>query len=353
MESAIASNLRCPRSQPKRFADDYQPPYPAYTARSPASLERVVMGYYGVQWLPEQRRAADQAVATIGLQLAGSDGASTVERAQYVDEAGYETLLQIAYWTDPEAYRRFSETADIAAWWSSDDRETDGVGIFREIIQPSMSHLETLFSSADQLEGVGCVFGSRSEQDIQEHGYWGSMRDRLPAAQTDALAPSGELSASTGISPKRIRIAGHANIAVIRSGQDWSHTSGAELELYEGEMEPVLRAGMDYLRDSGKEIGCYSNRYLRHVNEEGKPVSRSFGYSYWRSLKHMEDWAEWHPTHEAIFGGFMNMVRALHGALDLQLYHEVVVVQPDEQFFEYIACHPRTGLAGMLECVLN
>jgi aliphatic aldoxime dehydratase len=31
----------------------------------------------------------------------------------------------------------------------------------------------------------------------------------------------------------------------------------------------------------------------------------------------------------------------------LRLYHEVSVVGPDEQYFEYLGCHERTGLLGL------
>jgi hypothetical protein len=36
-------------------------------------------------------------------------------------------------------------------------------------------------------------------------------------------------------------ISGHANVAVIRSGQDWSDTKVAERKLYLEEIEPALR----------------------------------------------------------------------------------------------------------------
>jgi transposase-like protein len=59
-------------------------------------------------------------------------------------------------------------------------------------------------------------------------------------------------------------------------------------------------------------------------------------------------WAENHPTHVAIFDGFMNMVQALRGNIEISLYHEVVVVKADEQFLEYVDCHPATGMLSMI-----
>ena len=348
MDSAIAPHLRCPRSRPKRASDDYQPPVPAWTAWSDAAADRVVMAYFGVQWQAADASAARAAADAIAGQLAGDHGAAAIERARYIDPSGYETLLHIGYWTDIERYRRFADEPTTEAWWQSPDRETAGVGIFREIFWPRTTHLETLISSPDQLDGIARVFGARSEQDVQEHAYWGAMRDRLPAAQYDELAPAGELRAAPDARPARVRVAGHDNIAIIRSGQDWSRTTGSELDLYVTEMEPTLRAGMDFLSNRGAKIGCYSNRYLQHVDPEGAPLKRSFGLSYWRSLERMEAWAESHPTHVAIFGGFMNMVQALQGALELRLYHEVLVAKSDEQLLEYIGCHPATGMLAVV-----
>jgi aldoxime dehydratase len=50
----------------------------------------------------------------------------------------------------------------------------------------------------------------------------------------------------------------------------------------------------------------------------------------------------------AIFGGFMRYVQALNFQLQLRVYHEVSVLKTDEQRYEYINCHPRTGLLNGL-----
>jgi aldoxime dehydratase len=187
--------------------------------------------------------------------------------------------------------------------------------------------------------------GAVSPEDIQEHGYWGSMRERLALAQTDPLCASGTLLASNASAHNgRVRIGGHRNMAIIRSGQEWTDTRGSERALYIERMEPTLRAGMDFLRDHGGEIGCYFNRYMRHVDRAGRPLEKSFGLSYWRSLADMENWAEFHPTHVAIFGTFMQIVQQLQFDLSLRLYHEVSVVLEDEQQYEYVNCHAATGL---------
>jgi aldoxime dehydratase len=122
------------------------------------------------------------------------------------------------------------------------------VGWFREIMLPAEERYETLFSSPDRLEGGGVAMGNVSGE-IKEHGYWGAMRDRLPLSQADALEPSGTLTVVEG-NPgpgQRVRVQGHANLALIRSGQDWSETTGDERRLYcetiDGDLRQVHAGG--------------------------------------------------------------------------------------------------------------
>ena len=271
-------------------------------------------------------------------------GPAHVDRAHCIDAAGYDNRVAIAYWNALEGFDRWRLSSAVDQWWSSPDRARDGVGYFRELATPRTAHFETLFSTPDQLDGIGVALGGRSEHPIREHGYWGSMRDRLALSQTDAMDAAGTVAASMRNGHGRVHLAGQENLALIRSGQEWTATRDRERELYMGEMEPALRAGMDFLRDEGWGIGCYSNRYMHHIDDAGRPLEKTFGLSHWRSLAHLERWSESHPTHTAIFGTFMKIVATLEFKLDLRLYHEVSVLKADEQTYEYIQCHAATGL---------
>jgi aldoxime dehydratase len=85
MQSAIAKHLQCPRSQAKRVADDYAPPYPAWVARSNEALQQVVMGYFGIQWRGAQSRgAAFSALEEVESSFSKPDGPAHVDRAHYL-----------------------------------------------------------------------------------------------------------------------------------------------------------------------------------------------------------------------------------------------------------------------------
>ncbi|MBU2410698.1 MAG: phenylacetaldoxime dehydratase family protein [Gammaproteobacteria bacterium] len=345
MESAIPTQLRCPRTRPARASEDYVPPYPAFVARIKDSATQVAMAYFGVQYrAPGGKQAALDCIATWKTLLGGSDAPGHQDLAHYVDDAGFDNLLLIAYWDDVTAYRRWDARPDTSAWWNHPDRLKGDIGCYREVLLPRLANFETLISTPDSRHGVALVAEKVSEP-IQEHGYWGGMRDRLPSSQTDALRAEGKLSLDAKPAPgARVRVAPHENLTLIRSGQDWTQTQGNERDIYLGEVEPVLREGMGFLNANGPSIGCYVNRYMRHVDDKLQPTELSFGMSYWRSLEQLERWAESHPTHVAIFGGFMSMVQKMNFDLKLRLYHEVTVAKTDEQFFEYLNCHPATGL---------
>ena len=248
-------------------------------------------------------------------------------------------MVSIAYWDDPARFDGwFDEHRE--SWLG--DRVRDGHGRWVEIIRPTVAEHETLFSSIGRPEGVA-VLADGLSGDVQEHGYWGGMRDRIPLSQTDAMAPTGApvIERDGG----RVRMRPADGICLIRSGQDWTDTDGDERRMYLEDVEPVLRAGMEFLRDEGRGIGCYSNRYLT-VLRDGRPVDRTFGLSWWRSLDALERWAESHPTHVAIFGAAMRYLGSLGPAARLRLYHEVSVATADEQYFEYVDCAPGTGLTA-------
>jgi len=338
MESAIPKALQCPRTRRRRIPDDYTPPYPSTVARYKSDVARVVMGYFGVQY----RNSSGREAASLGYRIAqafGSDGGPRHwDRAQYIDEAGFTTILSIGYWDDPSTFEGWFSMH--GASWASGTNASTEVGTFCEVLRPAIERFETLFSS-DVREGVACMAEGLSDP-VQEHAYWGGARDRIPMSQTDDMAPVGAPRiVTTGL---HRRVIPQENICLIRSGQDWTATAAEERRMYIEDVEPVLRAGMNFLRDDGLQIGCFANRYMTVVDASGAPAEKSFGMSWWRSLEDLERWAESHPTHLAIFGAAMKYLGTMGPAAKLKLYHEVTVAASDEQHFEYFNCHPQTGM---------
>lgn len=345
MESAIPAHLKTARSRHRRVPDDYSPPYPSFVARHKPTVTRVVMAYFGLQYHGEPPAAAASALGEIAQRFKTTNGPSHWDRAQYVDQAGFSNVVSVAYWDDVAKFDTWFGPAREA--WTGGSSE--GIGRYIEVLRPDVVRYETLFSSLGRAEGVAVIADGMSGE-VQEHAYWGAMRDRIPLSQTDEMAPGGKpaLVRDGG----RLRVNAHDNLCLIRSGQDWSDTDAEERKLYLEDVEPVLREGMDFLRDEGLDIGCYANRYMRVIGPDGKQTEKSYGQSWWKSLAALERWAESHPTHVKIFGAAMKYLSTLGPAAKLRLYHEVTVTATDEQFFEYRDCHPGTGMLAGAEAVV-
>jgi len=337
MESAIPEHLRITRSRHRRVPDDYAPPYPSFVARHKPKVACVVMAYFGLQYQGEAPLAAAAALRDIAARFADAQGPAHWDRAQYLDQAGYSNVVSVAYWDDVAKFDAWFDAAREA--WTGG--RADGIGRYIEVLRPAVARYETLFSSPDRAEGVAVIAEGMSGE-VQEHAYWGGMRDRIPLSQTDEMAPGGKPALKRD--GPRLRVVPQDNLCLIRSGQDWSDTDAAERKLYLEQVEPVLREGMDFLRDDGLRIGCYANRYMRVLGPDGRPTEKSYGQSWWHSLAALERWAESHPTHVRIFGAAMRYLSTLGPAAKLRLYHEVTVAAAAEQLFEYRDCHARTGM---------
>ena len=339
MESAIPPHLQVKRTRHRRVPDDYQPPYPAFVARHRPAVERVVMAYFGLQYRGDPPAAHATALDWTAKTFAAASGPKHWDRAQYVDEAGYTNLLSVAYWDDQNSFDSWFSPAREA--WTGAKNNFAGLGTFIEVLSPSINDYETLFSSLGRPEGIAVLANSLSGE-VMEHAYWGGMRDRIPKSQTNDMAPAGGPSILRD--GDRVRVKPYDNICLIRSGQDWSDTEAGERKMYLDDVEPVLRASMEFLRDEGRSVNCFANRYMTVLDQTGRPMEKSYGMSWWKSLAALERWSESHPTHVRIFGAAMKYLSSLGPSAKLRLYHEVTVARTADQFFEYRSCHDRTGM---------
>ncbi|WP_134323239.1 phenylacetaldoxime dehydratase family protein [Cumulibacter soli] len=338
MESAVPAHLRVKRTEPARMRDDWNPPSPAFSPRLSPEVTGTVMGYYGLQYRGERPTAADLAHATLTERIESADGPVYRDTAVVRDPAGYTNEVSVLYWLDQEQFRRWELNHPS---WTAADRPADGLGYFQEIALPGANDFEMITGGRRQ-EGVATQSESISEP-IAEHAYWGSMRDRLPSSQTSALEAHGELTFDDD--GDLVVVKPHDGMALIRSGQDWVDTEDEARAWWLERIQPVLREGMDFLTTQGRPIGCYSNR-LMQLSADGQPIEKTYGHSWWHSLSELEDWSRSHQTHLKIFGSFGQFIKHFKGAAGLRLYHEVAVLDADQLRFEYLHCHPETGLLG-------
>lgn len=344
MESAIPEHLRKGRARTTHAPPGFKPPYPAWTGRFDPTMSGVVMAYFGVQ---ARYRMGNEPLDAVTRFFAHPEGPRHWERARCVDAEGYDTMIAIAYWDSVSSFDSWREKSDFNTWWQDPARLSGQHGYFLEAVMPDIDRFETIQSAPNNPDGVASL-QQHVSGEIEEHAYWGAMRDRLPISQVDRLdtpaQPSVEpVSETLG---RRVMAPARDNLCLIRSGKDWSATKGQERDLFLNTIQPTQIEGMNFLRDEGESIGCLSCRYMTVLDAKGLPTEKAFGLAYFDNLANLEKWAKTHPTHASIFACFQNYVKDLNFQIDLRLYHEVAVVPAQGQHFEYINCHPGTGLLG-------
>lgn len=115
------------------------------------------------------------------ITCSSASAPSSWETASVIDKRESYNIAVIAYWPSPTIFKSWKANSGFDAWWQSTDRESDCHGWFIEVLQPSMDRFETVFSSNEVPEGAANM-REKVSGEMGEHGYWGSMRDRLAAA---------------------------------------------------------------------------------------------------------------------------------------------------------------------------
>jgi aldoxime dehydratase len=323
------------------------PPVPAWSALGP-DQGQLIVAYYGVQSI--EGAQSDELAhfrEWLSTSLHPASDAVYCEYAEYTDAQGYYTWLCIGYWLDETAHAQWANSAAHQDYWLSEARLCNRIGVFREVLSIPADRFEALQSDNHERSGAARACPVL-HGPIREHNYWGATRDRIEASGNDCL--NADTAGLTRDDPseitlgRRVVVQVSQNLAVIRSGQAFGDIEGQEEHSYFEEIEPALRAGMDFLGEHPLETGCFSCRLLQETTAVGVPLPRTFGLAHFVSLKHLEDWARDHPTHLRIFNSFIAMATQLGGDLKLRLWHEVAVLPSHGQVFEYLNCHPDTGL---------
>jgi hypothetical protein len=247
IEPAIPDHLRQKRTVPARRPENFTPPFSSYTARYPESTTDLVMAVFGAQRSfrgdnEEIGEAVSKLASFVSSELGDSSAVPRFhETALVVDALGYYNEMLVAYWSNNAAYHHWARDSGFKKWWDGLDPEKEANGWFLEVFFPSIDRVETIISNNKIGEGAVHLRESFSGP-VMEHLYWGSMRDRLPASQTDSLAGDRvDWNAPEGVADKprrvRVRVPGIRNLAIIRSGQDWAGAKSEERELYHSELQ--------------------------------------------------------------------------------------------------------------------
>jgi len=322
---------------PMHMAEDWTPPVPAWSSDVKAGSRAEVL-YVGIQ------NPTSQALETLNKIMA-SLPPKGCDLAMFTDRAGHKNYTMIAYFENSAQHVQWEDASGFSAWWDDDAHLIADYGLWMERYAFAPGQFETLISSPDGREGIARQFKD-SVGPIREHGYWGGMEDRIPNSKPGAFDPVFDDMPPVKTEDtrgKRIVLKGPKNLCLIRSGQDFTSVKADELAEYNKDIEPHLSAGLKFLGDN-PGTGCFDSRYMTHCDAQGKKLGKTFGMQVFLSISHLQKWAQFHPTHLAIFNSFQNMAMQREGQFDLRLWHEVAVMDEGDSYAEYINCDPMTGL---------
>jgi hypothetical protein len=133
----------------------------------------------------QYKTAADAdgaAQSTLSTFLRGPTNAhSFFEWASVTDNKDFYNISTLAYWSSKATYEAWAEQSGSREWWQGLNPENCRHGWFLEIFFPTMNRLETHFNTNETPESYTHMREGMSRA-VEEYGYWGSMRDHIPAS---------------------------------------------------------------------------------------------------------------------------------------------------------------------------
>lgn len=335
--------------------DGHRPAAPRHSLRWNKPVSAIVADYFALQganlsW-DEQRSFFDRATSA----FEDVDGPDSHETMRSRDEHGFTNAIVVAYWTDPLRHARWSLASLLSRWFNDPARLADPAGIWRETTTVPYDRHETIYSENWYRVGIGRTANSVIVP-ITTNGYFGAARDRLPISAIDRLeSPHGEQAPDARSEPpkgQRVRVTAPLNMVTLRSGQFWAHAEGEQLDDYVDNLQPRLMTGMDYLVAHKPETGTLALNTMTNLDRDGNPLRETSVYAHFLSLTHLEKWAASHETHLAIYRHAIAMNRKYAQQRQFVSWHELFVHQTAT--FEYVNCHPNTGLLPYFEpCIID
>ena len=256
--------------------------------------------------------------------------------------------LLIGYWLDRRDFEAWQSAHPWPQWCAATAADAAPHGYSREVFTVPAARLETLLSAADIRHGLSAC-GLPVVGPVMQHGYWGSMRDRLPAGAAAAAAGAADPRAAApheadlGAWGTSTVLCPPPDLCVICSGQDWANCRPDHALFFHEQLRPRLATAMAALQRRADAHGCVDLRMVDLVDERRRPRSASFALATFLSLGQLAHWARTDPDHLDIFGTFIAHKRASQTAL--RLWHEVLLLPGDGLArFEYLRCAPPKAL---------
>ena len=328
----------------KLTPQNWTPPYPAFVAD--VKQPHMALCQLSVQ-APTAAAAAHDLAELADLVEAGAELLHH-EHVYHVDEQGFHNDILLVYWEKPDSFSTWRAGKTVEEFFARDrDNET---GVWIESLSAPAANFETSYSRGTVKWGIS-RHNSTREDPI--HGYYGSMRDRIKAAENGGLpGTQGRLNRerATPARGRHLTVELPENLCFIRTVQGWHACSDEEKAYFMKHTYPTYQRGVGYLCTHPLETNCINARLVTNVSQDpDQPQAETL--AWFLSLTDLEAWAWNHPTHAAIFNTFMKHAEKFNFEVDILLGHEVLVVPRDGVHAEYHNCHNATGFLRFFESI--
>lgn len=313
-------------------------------------MKTLVFGQFGSQALsPVSAAAAARSHAALWR---GPGAPARLERGRFIDPAGNENIVWLAYWPDVDAYERWHTATAVREFWQY--LPLDGpAGYWREVSIIPREHLDAVYCEA----GWGDTVSNHPARTDARAGVanLSGWRDLLDMGAGDPLSAEPlrpELAAFTptrvDTRGRRIHLEGPGNLCLIRSGPETDIGPMSSSPLGE-----ARRTGLESLVGQ-PESGCIAVRRVWEQDVHGLDGDHRYTIAWFLSLAHLLRWARAHNGHLLIYASFFRMVAGRDGQpVDRNWWHEVSVLPRGYVVSEYVNCHNATGLLPLLDSAVE
>jgi aldoxime dehydratase len=341
----MSFHLEYSRRVPERRPPGHQPAAPRFTLRWADPVATIISQYHAMQLPNRDWSWQADFFKRVEASLAEDNGPGAHEIMRFEDEAGCTNAVVVSYWTDPTRHARWSANSSLSRWLDDDVRLGEEAGYWRETIAVPYDRHETIYSGPNYRIGLGRL-PDTSIEHMTTNGYFGAARDRLPISAIDELeSPWTELPEARTLSTRGSRLfaAVPLNMTAIRSGQFWEAAGREQFDDYTDNLQPKLMRGMRHLAEKPRQNGTLSLRVMTNLSPDGSERRETSVLGYFVALELLERWAKSHETHLDIYRHAIAMNRLYKEKREVVTWHEVFIMLPCTTF-EYINCHPATGL---------
>lgn len=339
-------HIEYPRVIAARKPPGHQPAAPRYTLRWDNPPPILISQYHGMQVEEDDWGVLSTFVSRVTASFDDTNGPSAHEVMRFSDEAEHTNIVVASYWTDGSKHARWMLNSNFSQWLRDDERLSDTAGYWNETIAIPYDRHETIYSGCHYHIGLGRLPGT-TIVPMTINGYFGAARDRIPISAIDYLdspysiePPLIKMPESKG---KRLFAAVPLNMTALRSGQFWESAQSEQRGDYFENLQPKLMRGMNYLTQHKDKSGTLTLRVMTNLSEDGMSRRETSVLAYFLSLAQLEDWAESHDTHLDIYRHAIAMNRKYGDRREVITWHEVFLMLGGTTF-EYVNCHPSTGL---------